>query len=184
MKTVVRFASICAALLAVTMTAPAASAADQAQPKGNASVETMRVKGVEVDTQATDETKQIIASNPEVAAAAANVCGSGYTISVSAARYSTYGSTYTWTNGKTTGDSYYDKPICAVFFNDTGVAHSMGIRLKDNYTSTPDVEDFGTYSSYAGPVYQSKGYCGQAYSYMKVGSTVRVDNYLTVGACN
>ncbi|MFC5954785.1 hypothetical protein ACFP51_09875 [Streptomyces pratens] len=166
------------------MTAPAASAAGQAEPKGNTPIETMDVKGVKVDKQATNETKQIIAANAEVAAAAANVCGSGYTISVTAARYGTYGSTYTWTNGKTTGDSYYDKPICAVFFNDTGAAHSMGIRLKDNYTSTPDTEDFGTYSTYAGPVYQNKGYCGRAYSYMKVGSKVVVDNYLTVGACN
>lgn len=77
-----------------------------------------------------------------------------------------------------------DAPICAVFFNDTGVARSMGIRLKDNYTATPDVEDFGTYSTYAGPVYQNKGYCGQVYSYMKAGSTVVVDNYLKIGACN
>ncbi|MER5555061.1 hypothetical protein ABT001_25885 [Streptomyces sp. NPDC002793] len=166
------------------MTGPAASAADQAEPKGNTSIATVDVKGVHVAEQASDETRQVIASDPKVAAAAANVCGSGYTISVSAVRYSTHGTTYAWTNGKTTGDSYNDKPICAVFFNDTGVARSMGIRLKDNYTSTPDVEDFGTYSSYAGPVYQNKGYCGQAYSYMKAGSTVVVDNYLHIGACN
>lgn len=166
------------------MPASAASAADLTEAKGNTPIATMDVEGVQVDKQATDETKQIIAASPEVAAAAANACGSGYTISVSAARYGTYATAYTWTNGKTTGDSYNDKPICALLFNDTGVAHYMGIRLKDNYTSTPDVEDFGTYSSYAGPVYQNKGYCGQAYSYMKVGSTVVVDNYLTVGACN
>ncbi|MEU7732286.1 hypothetical protein AB0B51_03985, partial [Streptomyces griseus] len=52
------------------------------------------------------------------------------------------------------------------------------------YTATPDVQDFGTFSSYAGPVYQNRGYCGQAYSYMKAGSSVVVDNYLTVGSCN
>ncbi|UKL05859.1 MULTISPECIES: hypothetical protein [unclassified Streptomyces] len=165
----------------MTVTASAASADDQTDPKGAVSIETTTIKGVQVDTEATAETKQAIAADVEAAAAAANVCGSGCTISVGAARY---GSTYLWTNGKPTGSSYYDQPVCAVLFNDTGSAHSMGIRLKDNYTSTPDTEDFGTFSSYAGPVYQNKGYCGRAYSYMKVGSKVVVDNYLTAGACN
>jgi hypothetical protein len=183
-NTAARLGGLCAVLLAVTMTAPTASAADRAEPKGSTQIETIDIKGVEVDKQATDETKKIIAVDASAAAAAANVCGSGYTVSVRAARYGTYGTTYTWTNGKTTGDSYYDKPICAVFFNDTGTAHSMRLKLADNYTSTPDVEDSGTFSSYAGPLYQNRGYCGQAYSYMKVGSTVVVDNYLTVGACN
>ncbi|MEU9882445.1 hypothetical protein [Streptomyces phaeochromogenes] len=172
------------ALLAVTMIAPAASAADRSGPEANTPVEVVDVGGVKVDAEASAETRQIIESDTAVAIAAANVCGSGYTISTGAARYGTYGTAYTWTNGTTTGSSYYDKPICAVFFNDTGTAHYMGVRLKDNYTATPDVEDFGTYSSYAGPVYQNKGYCGQAYSYMKVGSSVVVDNYLQVGACN
>ncbi|NEC89905.1 hypothetical protein G3I71_29790 [Streptomyces sp. SID12501] len=144
----------------------------------------MDVNGIKVDTEASAETKQIIQADTVVAAAAASVCGSGYTISTGAARYSTYGTAYTWTNGTTSGSSYYDRPICAVFFNDTGTAYSMGVRLKDNYTATPDDQDFGTYSTYAGPVYQNKGYCGQAYSYMKVGSKVVVDNYLKVGACD
>ncbi|MFE9903401.1 hypothetical protein [Streptomyces achromogenes] len=184
MKIVIRLGGVCAALLAATMVAPIASAAEQPSPQGNTQIEVMDVEGVKVDKQASVETKQIIESDAAAAAAAANVCGSGYTISTGAARYSTYGTAYTWTNGKTTGDRLYDMPICAVFFNDTGSAHSMGIRLKDNYTDTPDVEDFGTYSTYAGPVYQNKGYCGQAYSYMKIGTKVVVDNYLSVGACN
>ncbi|MYS32038.1 hypothetical protein GTW38_35045 [Streptomyces sp. SID7804] len=144
----------------------------------------MEIQGIKVERQATAETKRIIESDARVAAATANVCGSGYTISTGAARYGTYGTTYTWTNGTTTGDSYYDKPICAVFFNDTGYTRYMGIRLKDNYTSTADVEDFGAYRSYAGPVYQKRGYCGKAYSYMEIGGTAVVDNYLTVGSCN
>ncbi|MFB6552239.1 MULTISPECIES: hypothetical protein [unclassified Streptomyces] len=168
----------------MTLTVPAASAADRAEPKGNTPLAAIDVAGVKVDKEASDETKQIIAADTGAATAAANVCGSGYSISVDAARYGNYGTTYTWTNGKKTGDSYYDRPICAVFFNDTGAAHYMRLKLADNYTSTPDVEDKGTFSSYAGPVYQNRGYCGQAYSYMKVGSKVVVDNYLTVGACN
>ncbi|MFH8242644.1 hypothetical protein [Streptomyces sp. NPDC018321] len=184
MNTALRLGGVCAALLAVTMTVPAASAADRGQPKGSTPLATMDIKGVKVDKQATDETKEIIAVDASAAAAAANVCGSGYTISVRAARYGTYGTTYTWTNGKTTGDSYYDRPICAVFFNDTGTAHYMRLKLADNYTATPDVEDAGTFSSYAGPLYQNRGYCGRAYSNMKIGGENVVDNYLTVGACN
>ncbi|MFK0147422.1 hypothetical protein ACIQUZ_20280 [Streptomyces griseus] len=187
MKNLIGLGGVVAALLAAMMIAPAASAADRSDRNGSASIEVVHVKGVKgvkVDKRASAETRRIIESDVRVAAAAANVCGSGYTISTGAARYGTHGTTYTWTNGASTGDSYYDKPICAVFFNDTGSARYMGIRLKDNYTATPDVQDFGTFSSYAGPVYQNRGYCGQAYSYMKAGSSVVVDNYLTVGSCN
>ncbi|WP_265295583.1 hypothetical protein [Streptomyces sp. SHP 1-2] len=68
------------------------------------SIETMDIKGVKVDKQATRETKEIIAVDASAVVATANVCGAGYTISVSAARYGTYGTTYTWTNGRTTDD--------------------------------------------------------------------------------
>ncbi|MEU6442430.1 hypothetical protein [Streptomyces sp. NPDC047046] len=177
MRAATRLGSVAAALLALTLAVPAASAAETPTT-------TVSIQGVAVDTQASAETKRIIAADAGVAAAAANVCGAGYTTSVSAARYGTYGTTYTWTNGKTTGSSYYDRPICAVFFNDTGTAHSMRLKLSDNYTATPDVEDSGTFSQYAGPLYQNKGYCGQTYSYMKIGSTVVVDNYMGIGACD
>lgn len=120
-----------------------------------------------------------------VTAAAANVCGSGYTISAGAARYGTNASLYLWWNGKYSGSNkLYDKYICGVLFNDTGSARSMGIRLKDNFTDTPHAEDFGTYSTYAGPVYQKRGGCGEAYSYMKSGSRVVVDNTYTMSGCN
>ncbi|MFJ4439783.1 hypothetical protein [Streptomyces sp. NPDC088923] len=177
MRAATRLGGVAAALLALTLAVPAASAAETPTA-------TVSIQGVAVDTQASAETKRIIAADAGVAAAAANVCGAGYTTSVSAARYGTYGTTYTWTNGKTTGSSYYDRPICAVFFNDTGTAHSMRLKLSDNYTATPDVEDSGTFSQYAGPLYQNKGYCGQTYSYMKIGSTVVVDNYMGIGACD
>ncbi|MDH6696167.1 hypothetical protein ACIQKE_09560 [Streptomyces griseoviridis] len=182
MKNVSRLGGCCAALLALVTFASTASAAEPSDDGPR--IEVVDVAGVQVARQASAGTRPIIASAPAVAVAAAGVCGAGYTISTGAARYGRYGTAYTWTNGRTTGGRYYDKPICAVFFNDTGAAHSMGVRLKDNYTATPDVEDFGTYSSYAGPVYQNKGYCGRAYSYMKVGNAVVVDNYLAVGTCN
>ncbi|MGW4669317.1 hypothetical protein [Streptomyces sp. NPDC004324] len=142
--------------------------------------------GLRIAANAAKGTEEILKADVGAAAAAANVCGSGYTVSVSAMRYGTYGTTYTWWNGTYSGsNTLYDRPICAVFFNDTGITRYMGVRLKDNYTATADTEDFGAYSQYAGPVYQNKGYCGRAYSYMEDASgKVLVDNYLAVGSCN
>ncbi|MFE2940762.1 hypothetical protein ACFXKG_17135 [Streptomyces sp. NPDC059255] len=184
MNTAVRLGVTAVAMLGLMATMPTASAAGQSAPTVNQPIETIDIKGIKVDKEASEESKQIIESNAAVAVAAANVCGTGYTISTNAVRYGTYGTTYTWTNGTTSGSSYYDKPICAVFFNDTGASKSMGVRLRSNYTADAPAEDFGTYSSYAGPVYQKRGYCGTAYSYMKSGSTVVVDNIFTVGSCN
>lgn len=184
-RTVMRsiVAAVALGLTAVTATSANATPGDEPGPKAPPKVLDLKGgKGLKVEENA--EGRALVESNLEVAAVTANVCGSGYTISTGAARYGTYGTTYTWTNGTETGDSYYDKPICAVFFNDTGYSRYMGIRLKDNYTSTPHVEDFGTYRSYAGPVYQKRGYCGTAYSYMEIGGKAVVDNYKQVGSCN
>ncbi|MET9806858.1 MULTISPECIES: hypothetical protein [Streptomyces] len=184
-RTVTRCLVTALALGLAAVTATGASAAPRDEPGPQAAPKTVELaggKGLRIEAAA--EGRSLVESRVEVAAAAANVCGAGYTISTGAARYGTYGTAYTWTNGTTTGSSYYDKPICAVFFNDTGTAHYMGVRLKDNYTATPDTQDFGTFGSYAGPVYQNRGYCGQAYSYMEVGGKAVVDNYLQVGACN
>ncbi|MEU6536861.1 hypothetical protein [Streptomyces sp. NPDC047000] len=144
------------------------------------------VTGLSMATDAAEGTKTVLESDSAAAVAAANVCGSGYTISVGAARYGTYGTAYAWWNGEYSGsNTLYDRPICGVFFNDTGAKHYMGVRLKDNYTATADTQDFGSYSTYAGPVYQDKGYCGSLYSYMEdaAGNAV-VDNYTSVGTCN
>ncbi|MGW5211675.1 hypothetical protein ACWEQO_10795 [Streptomyces sp. NPDC004051] len=172
------------AVLGLMTATPAASAAEHAAPKANKPMETVDIKGVEVDKEAPNETRQIIESNAPAAVAAANVCGSGYTISTGAWRYDTYGTTYTWTNG-TSGSGYYDKPICAVFFNDSGYTRYMGVRLKSNYTSDAPAEDFGAFGSYAGPVYQKRGYCGTVYSYMQDSNgKILVDRVQTVGSCN
>ncbi|GAA2921434.1 hypothetical protein GCM10020221_17070 [Streptomyces thioluteus] len=116
------------------------------------------------------------------------MCGAGYNVSVYAERMPSptqrYATLYLWTNGQETGPRYYDKPICAVLANDTGAKQSMGIRLKSNYTDDAAREDFGTFGTYAGPVYQNRGYCGTAYSYMKVGGRVVIDTVRGVGACN
>ncbi|MFH8724907.1 hypothetical protein [Streptomyces termitum] len=178
---VLRAAVTALALGLTAVTATSAGAAPTGGPSAGV-VDLKGAKGLRIEAKA--EGRALVEADLEAAAATANVCGSGYTLSTGAARYNNYGTTYTWTNGTTTGSSYDDRPICAVFFNDTGVTRYMGIRLQDNYTSTPDTQDFGSYGSYAGPVYQERGYCGWAYSYMKVGSTVVVDNLLHVGQCN
>lgn len=124
MKTATIRVGIATTVMLGLMTAvPTASAAERPVPKENAPIATVEIKGIKVDKEASAETRRLIEANSVAAAAAANVCGSGYTISTGAWRYSTYGTTYTWTNG-TSGSGYYDKPICAVFFNDTGASVS------------------------------------------------------------
>ncbi|MFD6227344.1 hypothetical protein ACFWFZ_10735 [Streptomyces sp. NPDC060232] len=143
---------------------------------------------VTVAPQASASTQSLVAANRQAAAMAANVCGAGYTQILLAERLPSattrYATVYVYTNGKETGPLIYDQPTCAVLHNETGSAQYMGVRLKDNYTSTPDTQDFGTYSSYAGPVYQNKGYCGHVYSYMKKSGKVVVDHLRVVGSCN
>jgi hypothetical protein len=186
-KTACAAATISAALVALFAAAPPASAAGAEDPgsKPAEAIEIVTISGVKVDKEASAETRRIIRADLGAAAAAANVCGTGYNISTGAWREGTYGTTYTWTNGRTTGSSYYDKPICGVFFNDTGATRYMGVRLRSNYTSDASKEDFGRYSTYAGPVYQNRGYCGTVYSYMKDSNgRVVVDRVHTVGSCN
>ncbi|HEY7593579.1 MAG TPA: hypothetical protein VH969_10535 [Actinophytocola sp.] len=178
-----------AATIGVLGTVSSAAAEEHMPVPQSATVRVEGADGLSVDAKADKQTIDVIENDASAAVAAANVCGAGYTISTGAWRLPStttdYGSLYTWTNGKTSGPSYYDKPICAVFFNDTGVSRYMGVRLKSNYTADPAKEDFGTYSSYAGPVYQNRGYCGTAYAYMENSSgTVLVDSIHTVGACN
>lgn len=188
MRTALRVCVAAVAVLGFMTAAPYASAAESG---ANKPLETVQFAGRQGEGLATaanapEGTKEILESNAVAAAAAANVCGSGYTVSTGAARYGTYGTAYTWWNNTYSGTNHlYDLPICAVFFNDLGSTRYMGVRLADNYTATADTEDFGAYSSYARPVYQNKGYCGQAYSYMEESSgKVDVDNYLSVGTCD
>jgi hypothetical protein len=184
-KTALRLGVAAMAVTGLMTTVPAASAAERPAPKATERIQTVDVNGIKVDKEATAETRRIIGADTVAATATANVCGSGYTISTGAWRYSTYGTTYTWTNGTTTGSSYYDKPICAVFFNDSGYTKYMGVRLSSNYTADAPAQDFGAYGSYAGPVYQKRGYCGTVYSYMEDSAgKVLVDNVETVGSCN
>ncbi|WP_018548787.1 hypothetical protein [Streptomyces sp. LaPpAH-108] len=189
MNMAIRATLVAAALVGAAVAPASAASGSVSAPRAQA--QTVRfaggeAKGLTMAASAPKGTEAILEADPAAAVAAANVCGSGYTISTGAARYGSYGTTYTWWNGASSGsNALYDRPICGVFFNDSGVTRYMGVRLKDNYTATPDTQDFGAYSQYAGPVYQNKGYCGQAYSYMEdANGKVLVDNYLSVGSCD
>ena len=182
-RSVIRNTVVAAAVAMTAVTATSASAAADLGAKEPKIIALGGSTGLEMIEGA--EGKALLQADTTMTAAAANVCGSGYTISAGAARYGSNASLYLWWNGKYSGSNkLYDKYICGVLFNDTGSARYMGIRLKDNFTDTPHAEDFGTFSTYAGPVYQKRGGCGEAYSYMKSGSNVVVDNTYTMPGCN
>ncbi|MCQ4083994.1 hypothetical protein NGB36_26255 [Streptomyces sp. RB6PN25] len=127
--------------------------------------------------------------NAQLEAAGSTVCGSGYTTIEEARRWTDsrgnpLGDVYTYTNGQTTGPNYQDKPVCAAFFNDIGASRYMKITLCDNYTGDPCTSDAGNYSSYAGPVYQRRGFCGTVTVLMKNGGTTIVSGTIGTSPCD
>ncbi|MFI7409025.1 hypothetical protein ACIBU0_10200 [Streptomyces sp. NPDC049627] len=172
------------ALLGTSVPGQAVAATDTS----TAGTSVVRANDLTFAPQASRSTRSLVAANPGVAVRAATVCGAGYTEILTARRLpndsARYATVYVYTDGSTTGPHIYDKPTCGVLHNETGSAQYMGIRLKDNYTDTPHDEDFGTYSTYAGPVRQKRGYCGEVYSYMKKGGRVVIDSIDAVGNCN
>ncbi|MFE5818179.1 hypothetical protein [Streptomyces sp. NPDC056479] len=185
-KTAFRSALAISALALIGTSVPGQAVA--ATDNASAGAAVVQTDDLTFASQATKADRSIVAANPQAAARAATVCGSGYTKILTAKRLpndsTRYATVYVYTDGSTTGPRIYDKPTCGVLHNETGSAQYMGIRLKDNYTDTPDDEDFGTFSTYAGPVRQKKGYCGEVYSYMKKGGRVVIDNISSVGTCN
>ncbi|MBY8884127.1 hypothetical protein K7472_04610 [Streptomyces sp. PTM05] len=117
------------------------------------------------------------------------VCGSGYNTIIAAQRFTGTGGTplgdvYSYTNGKVTGPNYEDKQVCAAFFNDLGVSRYMKITFCDNYTADKCAVDSGNYSSYAGPVYQNRGYCGTISVVMNNGNTAVINGSIGSSPCN
>ncbi|GAA0391736.1 hypothetical protein [Streptomyces luteireticuli] len=181
-----RVAAVAAALTVFGLAAPQTALAGTSNPAPKPA--SVSAGDIHFSAKATAKTKSLVKANLKAAAAGANVCGAGYNVSVYAERMPNpnqrYATLYLWTNGQSTGPSYDDKPICAVLANETGAKQSMGIRLKSNYTDDAAREDFGTFGTYAGPVYQNRGYCGTVYSYMKMGGRVVIDAVRGVGSCN
>ncbi|MEU7137639.1 hypothetical protein [Streptomyces sp. NPDC046261] len=125
--------------------------------------------GVKVTAKADKNTRAIAAASPAAVAAGTSLCGAGYTLDY-AERLpdaSRKGTLFTYTKPIPPGGSYNDIPTCAIFDNNTGSAKYMKLKLCSNYTAVPCAVNEGTFSQYAGPVFQKKGGCGLVYAIMK-----------------
>ncbi|MHC0431128.1 hypothetical protein ACX6XY_13190 [Streptomyces sp. O3] len=180
-----KHAALAASALAMVAVS-AAPAVSAETPDVPADVEISALK-VPVSGLASQETKKTVEANPQRAQLSGVVCGSSYPKLVRAERLpepnTRKATLYIW-QGSKTGSGYYDKAICSTLWNDTGKAHYLRLKLCSNYTADPCDEDKGTFSSYAGPVYQKRGYCGQTLSQMKIGGKLVVNRYNRVGFCN
>ncbi|MFC8421094.1 hypothetical protein ACFUN7_09475 [Streptomyces sp. NPDC057236] len=110
-------------------------------------------------------------AHPERVQAMANLCGAEYDTITLALRLPTETNRLgtLWVYGGNGAAS--NQNTCSVFDNNTGGAKWMKLQLCDNYTSTPCAVDQGTFSSYAGPVWQKPGGCGTVTALMKTSSS-------------
>ncbi|MGK5632002.1 hypothetical protein [Streptomyces sp. URMC 123] len=120
---------------------------------------------VQISREANEPTRAIAAAAPAAAAAAANVCGTGYTLYYAERLPDErrFGTLFIYTKP----GAGNDQPVCSIFDNNTGVAKYMKIKLCSNYIADGCKEDSGTFSQYAGPVYQKRGGCGKVTAIMK-----------------
>jgi hypothetical protein len=112
-----------------------------------------------------------VRNHPQEARAMANLCGAEYDTITLALRLPTdtnrLGTLWVYA-GNGTG-SYQN--TCSIFDNNTGTSKWMKLQLCDNFTDTPCDVDQGTFSQYAGPVWQKPGGCGTVTALMKTSST-------------
>ncbi|MEU9287451.1 hypothetical protein AB0D57_22695 [Streptomyces sp. NPDC048275] len=119
----------------------------------------------------------------------ASLCGSSYDVIVLGLRLPTDASRLgtLWVYSNTSAPSN-GQNTCALFDNNTGSAKWMKLELCDNYTATPCEVDQGTFSQYAGPVWQEPGGCGKVTALMKDSSsstTYIINRVITnVTGCN
>ncbi|GAA2643157.1 hypothetical protein [Streptomyces lunalinharesii] len=166
-------------LLSATAVMPVVPATDQRIRRADKPVPTLDIK---VDEQAGAEARQIIESNTPAATGFADASRSKYTISTGAARYGTYGTTYTWSDGTTTGPSLYDGPNCTVFFDDISPSGHTGVRLRSSHLAEAAKEDRCVCTK---PMHQNRGYRGKTYPYLESSSgSALVDNIRTVRSGN
>ncbi|MHC0430862.1 hypothetical protein ACX6XY_11815 [Streptomyces sp. O3] len=148
---------------------------------------TVSAENVPVSGLASEGTRKAVEQKPQRALLSGVVCGSSYPTLVHAERLpypsNRKATVYIW-QGKTTGPNFYDKAICATLWNDTGKRHKVEARLCSNYTSDGCDTNSGWFSSYAGPVYQKRGYCGTMRSRMWIDGKMVVSRINRVGWCN
>ncbi|WP_372409237.1 hypothetical protein [Streptomyces luteireticuli] len=142
-----------------------------------------------ISSRADKVTRDIAAKSPAAVAAGANLCGANYKLN-HAERLpdaSRLGTLFTYQAPLPKGGRYNDIPTCAIFDNNSGTAMYMKLKLCSNYTAVPCSVDEGTFTKYAGPVYQKKGGCGYVYAIMKrsaSASTAIIDRKLSATACD
>ncbi|MGP3946160.1 MULTISPECIES: hypothetical protein [Streptomyces] len=160
-----------AAAAVLTLTAPQASAAERpAAPS------------VEVAPSASAETKAFAKANPAPTAAAATVCGTGYTLNkaiplpVGTDPSQRLATLFSYTNG---GKG------CAILDNNYGASQYMYLKVC-KVDGTGCDTDSGNFSEYAGPVYVSSIACAPVTAKMGKTSSSLYINYSSdyVFPCN
>ncbi|MFH8755553.1 hypothetical protein [Streptomyces atroolivaceus] len=156
---VMRAALAAAALAAAVLTAPQAVAADRPE--------------VAVSGEADAMTLALAQEDPRTAAAAATVCGTGYTLSRAVPlpegtdpgmRLATL---FSYTNGA---------KGCAIMDNNVGVSRYMSLKIC-KVDGTGCDTDTGNFSQYAGPVYVSSIACAKVTAKMGTSSSSLFINY-------
>ncbi|CAM5669825.1 hypothetical protein [Streptomyces coeruleorubidus] len=117
------------------------------------------------------ESAAFVKAHPKEVATMANLCGAEYDTITLALRLPTDASRLgtLWVYGGNGAGS--SQNTCSVFDNNTGTSKWMKLQLCDNYTNTPCDVDQGTFSQYAGPVWQKPGGCGTVTALMKASSS-------------
>lgn len=167
-----------AAAAVLTLTAPQASAADRP-----AATDRPAAADVKVVPQASAETKAFAKANPGPTAAAANVCGTGYSLNKAiplpegtdpGMRLATL---FSYINNSGKG--------CAILDNNYGAAQYMYLKVC-KVDGTGCDTDTGNFSEYAGPVYVSSIACAPVTAKMGKTSSSLYINYKSdyVFACN
>lgn len=170
---VLRVTMAAAAIAALGLTAPQASAAD-----------TTTAADVEFSPRADAATRAIAVQDPQAVQASATLCGTGYAL-VYAERLpestDRKGTLFTYTKGTTNA--------CAVFDNNTASTKYMKLKLCDNRVNGVCNTDEGNFSQYAGPVRITSNYIGCSkvtaiMKYSSTSSTALIDRVTYATPCN
>ncbi|HWU06377.1 MAG TPA: hypothetical protein VN520_08345 [Streptomyces sp.] len=165
---VMRAGLAAAALAAAVLTAPQAVAADRPE--------------VSVTSEADAMTRALAQEDPQTAAAAATVCGTGYALSkaiplpVGTDPDMRLATLFSYTNG---GKG------CAIMDNNVGASRYMYLKLC-KVDGTGCGTDTGNFSQYAGPVYVSSIACAKVTARMGTSSSSLYIDYSSsyLFACN
>ncbi|MFE4665142.1 hypothetical protein ACFRI7_25850 [Streptomyces sp. NPDC056716] len=118
------------------------------------------------------EGRAYAAAHPDEMQAMATLCGASYDVIIRGERLPTdetrLGTLWVYSDSSAPNN---EQNTCSLFDNNTVGAKWMKLELCDNFTTTPCAVDEGTYSQYAGPVWQEPGGCGKVTALMKTSST-------------